>query len=87
MVADALAQAILRGRLEGAPQYAYKRTREPARNAGLRPALGRLVLEICHRVSLALFWHLPQYQKLRSRREITSLVRRLERMVRVTYAC
>lgn len=86
-VADALAQAILRGRLEGAPQYAYRRTPEPARNAGIRPALGRLVLKICHRVSLALFWHLPQYQKLRSRREITYLVRRLESLVRVTYAC
>jgi hypothetical protein len=86
-VADALAQAILRGRLEGAPQYAYRRTREPARNGGIRPALGRLVLEVCHRVSLALFWHLPQYQKLRSSREITYLVRRLENLVRVTYAC
>ncbi|MBI3970585.1 MAG: hypothetical protein HY332_04790 [Chloroflexi bacterium] len=87
MVADALAQAILRGRLDGAPQYAYRRTREPARNAGLRPALGRLVLDICHRTSLALFWHLPRYQKLRSRPEITFLVQRLESLVRVAYAC
>jgi hypothetical protein len=87
MVADALAKAILRGRLDGAPQYAYRRTREPARNTGLRPALGRLVIDICHRLSLALFWHSPKYQKLRSRPEVSLLVRRLEDLMRVTYAC
>jgi hypothetical protein len=87
MVADALAKAILRGRLEGAPQYAYRRTREPARNAGLRPALGRLFIDMCHRASFALFWHSPKYQKLRGRPEVTMLVQRLEEMMRVTYAC
>jgi hypothetical protein len=87
LAADALAQAILRGRLDGVPRYTYRRTREPARNAGLRPALGRFWLEFCHRISLALFWHLPQYQKLRSRREMAYLVRRLEHLVRVAYAC
>lgn len=87
MVADALAQAILRGRLDGAPQYAYRRTREPAGKAGLRPTLGRLVLEICHRASLALFWRSPKYQRLRSRPDMTLLIQRLESLVRVAYAC
>ena len=87
MVADALAQAILRGRLEGAPQYAYRKTRTPARNGGLRPALGRLFIDMCHRASYMLFWHSPKYQKLRGRPEVTMLVRRLEDLMRVTYAC
>jgi hypothetical protein len=86
MVADALAKAILRGRLDGAPAYAYRQTREPAR-AGLRPRLGRFFLELCHRTSLALFWHSPKYQKLRGRPEMSALVRRLEGLVRVAYAC
>jgi hypothetical protein len=87
VVADALAQAILRGRLDGVPQYTYRRTREPAHNSGMRPALGRFWLEFCHRLSLALFWHSPQYQKLRSRREMSYLVRRVQDLVRVAYAC
>jgi hypothetical protein len=87
MVAEALAQAILRGHLEGAPQYAYKKTRAPARNEGLRPALGRLFIDMCHRASYMLFWHSPKYQKLRGRPEVTTLVRRLEDLMRVTYAC
>ena len=87
LVADALARAMLRGRLDATPQYIYRRTREPARSAGLRPALGRLVIDICHRASVALFWHSPKYQKLRSRPEVTLLVRRLEDLMRVTYAC
>ena len=89
MVADALAKAILRGRLEGAPQYAYRRTRAraPGGSGGLRPALGRLFIDICHRASFALFWHSPKYQRLRSRPEVTTLVRRLEDLMRVTYAC
>jgi hypothetical protein len=86
-VADALAKAILRGRLDGAPQYVYRRARREEKAAGLRPALGRLVLDICHRASLALFWHSPQYQRLRSRPEMAILLRRLERLVRVAYAC
>jgi hypothetical protein len=86
MVADALANAILRGRLDGAPAYTYHRNREPAR-AGLRPRLGRFFLELCHRTSLALFWHSPKYQKLRGRPEMSALVRRLEGLVRVAYAC
>lgn len=86
-VARALAAAILQGHLDGAPQYAYRRTRDPVRHAGLRPTLGRLVLDICHRMSLALFWHSPKYQKLRSRREMAFLVRRVEDLVRVAYAC
>jgi hypothetical protein len=87
MVADALANAILRGRLDGAPQYVYRHKREPAQKAGLRPLLGRLVLEICHRASLALFWHSPKYQKLRGRPEMSELIRRVEGLVRVAYAC
>ncbi|MGH2354283.1 MAG: hypothetical protein ACRDJN_21975 [Chloroflexota bacterium] len=87
VVADALAQAILCGHLEGAPRYAYRRTPEPARNAGLRPALGRFFLEMSHRTSLALFWHSPQYRKLRSRPEIALLIRHLENLTRVAYAC
>lgn len=86
MVADALAQAILRGRLDGTPQYAYRRTKGPAKS-GLRPFFGQLFLDICHRASLALFWHSPKYQKLRSRDEMAFLVRRLEDLVRVAYAC
>lgn len=87
MVADALAKAILRGRLDGAPQYTYRQRREPAETSGLRPRLGRLVLEICHRASLALFWHSLKYQRLRGRPEMSELVRRVEGLVRVAYAC
>jgi hypothetical protein len=89
MVADALARAILRGRLDGAPAYAYRHSQEPGADAraGLRPRLGRFFLELCHRTSLALFWHSPKYQKLRGRPEMSALVRRLEGLVRVAYAC
>jgi hypothetical protein len=86
-VADALAQAILRGHLDGAPQYAYRRARPEGKPGGLRPAFGRLVLDICHRASLALFWHSPRYQRLRSRPEMADLLRRLESLVRAAYAC
>lgn len=87
LVADAIAEAILQGHLEATPQYAYRRKRQPARNTGLRPAMGRFFLEMSHRTSLALFWYLPQYRKLRSRPEITLLVRYLETITRVAYAC
>ncbi|HEX2035216.1 MAG TPA: hypothetical protein VHS99_13620 [Chloroflexota bacterium] len=87
LVADALAQAILCGRLEGMPQYAYRRKRQPVQKVGLRPALGRFFLELSHRTSLTLFWYLPQYRKLRSRPEISLLVRYLENLTRVAYAC
>jgi hypothetical protein len=88
MVADALARAILRGRLDGTPQYCYRHKRQTAGAAmGLRPRLGRFWLELCHRVSLMLFWHSPKYQRLRARREMSYLVRRVEGLVRVAYAC
>ncbi len=90
MVADALAQAILSGRLDGAPEYAYRRRRtdgEARQARGLRPALGRLVLDFCHRASLALFWHSPKYQKLRLRPEVSFLAQRVQALVRVAYAC
>lgn len=87
LVADAIAEAILHGHLEATPQYAYRRKRQPARNTGLRPALGRFFLEMSHRTSLALFWYLPQYRKLRSRPEVSLLVRYLETLTRAAYAC
>jgi hypothetical protein len=87
MVADALAKAILRGRLDGAPQYAYKHKRGGVAGPGLRPRLGRMLLEICHRTSLALFWLSPKYQRLRGRPEMSALVRRVEGLVKVAYAC
>jgi hypothetical protein len=88
-VADAIAEAILDGRLDATPQYAYKRKRrrDPVGNTGLRPALGRFFLEMSHRTSLALFWYLPQYRKLRSRPQIAVLVRYLETLTRVAYDC
>jgi hypothetical protein len=46
-----------------------------------------MFLDFCHRASLALFWHSPKYQKLRSRSEMAFLVRRFEDLVRVAYAC
>ena len=87
MVADALARAILRGRLDGTPQYAYKHKRKTAGSKALRPRLGRFWLELCHRMSLALFWHSPKYQRLRARREMSYLVRRVEGLLKVAYAC
>jgi len=88
MVADALAKAILRGRLDGTPQYCYRHKRvSVGASAGLRPRVGRFWLELCHRVSLMLFWHSPKYQRLRARREMSYLVRRVEGLVRVAYAC
>jgi hypothetical protein len=85
--AAALAQAILRGRLDAVPRYAYRRRREPSPNAGLRPAMGRMWLELSHRTSLALFWLSPSYRRLRSRPEITLLVQALESLTRAAYAC
>jgi hypothetical protein len=87
MVADALAAAILRGRLDGAPRYVYRHKRDGSGPRGLRPRLGRFWLEVCHRVSLMLFWHSPKYQRLRARREMSYLVRRVEGLVRTAYAC
>jgi hypothetical protein len=85
--AAALAQAILRGRLDAVPRYAYRRTREPSPNVGIRPALGRLWLELSHRTSLALFWLSPRYRRLRSRPEVSQLVRALESLTRAAYDC
>jgi hypothetical protein len=85
--AAALAQAILRGRLDGVPQYAYRRTRGPVRNTGLRAALGRMWLELSHRTSLALFWLSPKYRRLRSRQDVTQLVHLAESLTRAAYAC
>jgi hypothetical protein len=87
MVADALARAILKGRLDGTPQYAYQQRRASSGPNGLRPRLGRFWLELCHRASLMLFWHSPKYQRLRARREMSYLIRRVEGLVRVAYAC
>ena len=51
------------------------------------PNLDVLILGGSPRASLALFWHLPQYQRLRSRPEMALLLRRLEGLVRAAYAC
>jgi hypothetical protein len=86
--AAALAQAILRGRLDAIPRYAYRRRhQEPPPGGGLRPALGRMWLELSHRTSLALFWLSPRYRRLRSRPEITQLVQTLESLTRAAYSC
>ncbi len=85
--AAALTQAILRGRLDVIPRYAYRRRREPSPNAGLRPAMGRMWLELSNRTSLALFWLSPSYRRLRSRPEITQLVQTLESLTRAAYSC
>lgn len=87
MVADAIAKAILRGRLDGAPRYTFRQKREATASSGIRPRLGRFFLELCHRTSLALFWRSPKYQKLRGRPEMSALVRRVEGLVRTAYAC
>jgi len=80
--AAALAQAILRGRLDAIPRYAYRRRRDRSASDGLRPAMGRMWLELSHRTSLALFWLSPGYRRLRSRPEISQLVRALESLTR-----
>lgn len=85
-VAAFLTQAILDGRLELAPRYAYGLDSEALRRPGLRPAFGRLVLDLCHRFSLALFWRSSRYQKLRANRQVTEVASHIEGMVRRAYA-
>ncbi len=81
-----LAQALLDGQSELAPRYAFGSENETLRRPGLRPAVGRLVLDLCHRVSLALFWHSSRYQRLRANRQVTEVASQIEGMLRRAYA-
>ncbi len=85
-VAAVLTQAILDGHLELAPRYAFGLESETQRRPGLRPAFGRLVLELCHRFSLALFWRSSRYQRLRANRQVTEVASHIEGMLRRAYA-
>lgn len=67
-VAEAVARAILDGRLEAAPRLVYCRALGPARGP-----LSRAVMSGLHRGSLALYRRSRSYQRLRSLPVVTAL--------------
>ena len=76
MIADAIARAIIKGRLDLAPRFAYDptaRRRSPLAASSL-PALGRqLLLAIIHHPSMLLYWRSPRYRYLRARPLVSRL--------------
>ena len=85
-LARVLAEAILGGHVDLAPRYAFGPGAVHAKWRGLRPALGRLLLDLCHRTSLALFWRSTRYRRLRANRQVTGLTHHVEWFVRRAYA-
>ena len=76
IMADAVARAIIKGRLEDAPRYIYDaaaRRRSPLAVAGVRHRGQRLLLTIIHQASLLLYWRSPRYRDLRARPLMTRL--------------
>jgi hypothetical protein len=75
-VADAVARAILAGRLEAAPRLIYCRDLD----AGRGP-LSRAVLRGLHRGSLALYRRSRSYQRLRSLPVVTAFTSRVHSLL------
>lgn len=75
-VAEAVALAILEGRLEAVPRYVLAPEPLPPRRSPTRP-LRALALGLLHWLSLALFWHSRSYRRLRTRPLMTQLIHRL----------
>jgi hypothetical protein len=72
LLADAVARAILAGRLEAAPKLIYCRDLGPGRGP-----FSRAVLRGLHRGSLALYRRSRSYQRLRSLPVVTALTERV----------
>lgn len=72
VLADAVARAILNGRLEAAPRLIYCRDLGPGRGR-----FSRAVLRGLHRGSLALYRRSRSYQRLRSLPVVTALTERV----------
>ena len=72
LVADAVARAILAGRLEAAPRLVYCRDLGPGRGP-----FSRAVLRGIHRGSLALYRRSRSYQRLRSLPAFSALTKRV----------
>lgn len=72
LLADAVARAILAGRLEAAPKLIYCRDLGPGRGP-----FSRAVLRGLHRGSLALYRRSRSYQRLRSLPVITAITERV----------
>src|SRR5439155_11507803 len=72
LLADAVARAILAGRLEAAPRLIYCRDLGPGRGP-----FSRAVLRGLHRGSLALYRRSRSYQRLRSLPMVTALTERV----------
>jgi hypothetical protein len=72
VVADAVARAILAGRLEAAPRLIYCRDLGPGRGR-----FSRAVLRGLHRGSLALYRRSRSYQRLRSLPVVTAFTERV----------
>ncbi len=76
IVADAVARAILAGRLEAAPRLVYCRDIGPGRGR-----FSRAVLRGLHSGSLALYRRSRQYQRIRSLPAFTALTERVHTLL------
>ena len=76
LVADAVARAILDGRLEAAPRLVYCRDLGPGRGP-----FSRAVLRGIHRGSLALYRRSRSYQRLRSLPMVSALTTRVHSLL------
>jgi 8-oxo-dGTP pyrophosphatase MutT (NUDIX family) len=78
LLADAVARAILAGRLEAAPKLIYCRDLGPGRGP-----FSRAVLRGIHRGSLALYRRSRSYQRLRSLPVVTAITERVHSFLAV----
>lgn len=79
LVADAVALAILEGRLEAVPRYVLEPAPLPTLPRRPRPTWPwrTFALAVLHWLSLALFWHSRSYRRLRTLPLTTQLIHRL----------
>jgi hypothetical protein len=81
MVAQALARAILAGRLEGAPRYLYGTMALPSPRDDMRRAAKQALLAALHFTSMALYWRSSGYQQLRGLPAVTGLLNRVKSLL------
>ena len=83
-VVDAMARALLAGRLEAAPRYllpSFVSAAAPEQGQGLLGGCSRALLGGLHRASSALYWHSDSYQVLRASAPMVRLTARVHALL------
>lgn len=79
-VAEAVARAILQGRLEGAPKLLYQGLPETT-SGSLRRTAANLVLRALHRTSVMLYWRSRRYQRVRAWPLTSNVITKVEEIL------